>query len=739
MSPTWRDGNRVALLENGEAFFPRVWEVLAAARESVLVETFILGDDEVGRQLVETLCALADRGVRVAMMADGFGSDRLPADAVAALDQAGVRLVLFEPWRRLLGVRTNLFRRMHRKTVVVDDRIAFLGGINFCADHLRSSGEKSLQDYALEVEGPVVADVGHYLREVWAGDTPVRRRRWRFWHRRPAPASPPGAEAALAAFVVRDNDEHRTDIERAYRLAIRTAQTEVLIANAYFFPGYRFLRDLRDAARRGVRVVLVVQGKPDLRIVTFGLRWLYHFLVPAGIWVREFGERPLHAKIAVVDRRWATVGSSNLDPLSLSLNLEANLLVDDAAFAAQVRDAVLALVRRPGRWVLKSDVPRVTWWQRPMAALVFHFLRHFPAWAGWIPAHRSRLDEVSGAGEIPSAQPPRPLEYTGAAPRHAWRWIGLAIALTVLTLLTRHLWTVEWSEVWRLMTDTPRQTLLAACGVALTGHAIYGLQDVVSARVLRHGLARARSWLSGVVCYVLGLNVGALLGAVVSKLAVYRRQGVPTEAAAQVVTLGILGNWSAWVLLLAWALNTESVSQGLARSDLLPTWLPSVSWLLVALVIGYFVACARGVVPRFRERRLQLPPARLAALQTLVGVASWLTVAAVLHLCLDGVTRYPETLAVMLVAAVAGAVAHVPGGWGVLEFVVVAVLAGRASTAQLLAAVLLFRIAYYLLPLALALPAYAGWLRREGGLVEKGNDDTAQTAKPGASWKVGDA
>ena len=712
MSPAWREGNRITLLENGEAFFPRVWDVLESARDSVLVETFILGDDDVGRRLIESLCRLAGRGVRVAMMADGFGSDGLPAEAVAALDQAGVRLVLFEPRRRLLGVRTNLFRRMHRKVVVVDERVAFLGGINFCADHLRSSGETSLQDYAAEIEGPVVADICDYLRSTWVDGPRQTRRRWWTWRRQPAPVHPPAEDAALAAFIVRDNHRHRDDIERAYRLAIRAARTEVLIANAYFFPGYRFLRDLRRAARRGVRVLLVVQGKPDLRIVTFGLRWLYHLLVPAGIQVREFGERPLHAKIAVVDRRWATVGSSNLDPLSLSLNLEANLLVDDVAFAAEVRDAVLALTERPGRWVRAADVPPVTWWKRPVAALVFHFLRHFPAWAGWIPAHRSRLDQVSGPGGTLSAtEPERSAAATGPA-RSRWRWVGLVIALAVLALLARHLWTVDWREVWQLMAATPRDELLAIGGVALAGHAVYGLQDVVSARAVRHGLSHARSWLSGVVCYVLGLNVGALLGAVVSKLAVYRRQGVATDDAGRVVTLGLLGNWSAWTLLLAGVLNTESVARGLARGGVLPAWLPPLSWLLVLLVVGYYVACARGVVLQARGRRLELPPWTLAMLQTLVGIASWLAMAGVLHLCLGGVTRYPETLAVMLVAAVAGAVAHMPGGWGVLEFVVVAVLAGRASTAQLLASALLFRTAYYLMPLALALPAYARWLRR---------------------------
>lgn len=391
MTTPWREGNRLRLWENGEEFFPRVLELVRAARTSICIETFILADDEVGNALREALCAAARRGVRVRVLADGFGSDALSESFVAGCRDAGLELKYFQPRRRLLGWRTNLFRRMHRKTAVFDGRVAFQGGINFCKDHLRSSGPQSLQDYAVEVEGPVVADIQEYFDgQFGAGEQP----RWRGWWPRWRP--PPGAAPASGArvrFIWRDNQHHRRDIEREYRRAIRGARREIVLANAYFFPGYRLLRDLRDAARRGVAVHLIVQGKPDMKIVTVLARWLYDYLVPAGVRVHEFRERPLHAKVAVVDGKWSTVGSSNLDPLSLALNLESNLLIDDRAFAAELRRRLDGLMDASRCELVRRDaLPARTPWQSLRLSVVLFLLRRFPAWAGWLPAHRPRLE-----------------------------------------------------------------------------------------------------------------------------------------------------------------------------------------------------------------------------------------------------------------------------------------------------------------------------------------------------------
>ena len=256
MNSHWVPGNRITLLENGEAYFPRVFEAIAAAEHEVLLETFILFDDKVGRELQQALLRAAGRGAVVHVLVDGWGSPDLPPSFTQPLLDAGVRLRSFEPAQRLLGARINMLRRMHHKLVVVDGRRAFVGGINYSLDHLAEFGPLAKQDYAVEVEGPLVGQIQAFCRANLDTPQPARHdwlQRWRAIRTWGGALEGVG-DGAVAAFVTRDNHLHRTDIERHYRAAVRNARQRVLIANAYFFPGYRLLRDLRRAARRGVQV-----------------------------------------------------------------------------------------------------------------------------------------------------------------------------------------------------------------------------------------------------------------------------------------------------------------------------------------------------------------------------------------------------------------------------------------------------------------------------------------------------
>jgi cardiolipin synthase len=291
-----------------------------------------------------------------------------------------------------------MLRRMHHKLVVVDGRRAFVGGINYSIDHLADFGPLAKQDYAVEVEGPLVGQIRAFCRASLEVPQPTRRMWLQRWRTSLARDVSHGANeeddrdasgtsgGARAAFVTRDNHANRTDIERHYRAAIRNARQRVLIANAYFFPGYRLLRDLRAAARRGVQVDLILQGWPDLPWVQKASQLLYGYLVRAGVRVYEYGERPLHAKVAVVDDRWATVGSSNLDPTSLSLNLEANVVVRDKQFTSHLRERMEFLMQqRCERVQLPTPGPLRSAWIALRSVVVFHAMRHFAAWVRWSP------------------------------------------------------------------------------------------------------------------------------------------------------------------------------------------------------------------------------------------------------------------------------------------------------------------------------------------------------------------
>lgn len=350
-------GNQVALLQGGDELFPAMVAAMAAARDEVWLATYIFHDDGAGRLIADTLLAAARRGVSVRVVVDGFGShDTLPK-LRQWLAEPGVEFEVFRPMERWWSwLMPGQMRRLHQKLCVVDREVAFVGGINIIDDRNDINHGWSAQpryDFAVAVRGPLVAAVRTTAQAMW-----TRARLGHLWRdevlalassRRPVdealrlirrlrgkgtvPATDDGLRPMVAAFVVRDNVRQRRAIERAYVEAIRAARARVDIAVPYFYPGRAFRRSLRQAARRGVRVRLLLQGKVDYRIAAVAARALYEELRAHGVRIFEYTPAFLHAKVALVDDDWATVGSSNIDPLSLLVNLEANVVVRDPSFA----------------------------------------------------------------------------------------------------------------------------------------------------------------------------------------------------------------------------------------------------------------------------------------------------------------------------------------------------------------------------------------------------------------------
>lgn len=398
-SAVWRTRNRVRLLENGEEFFEAAFAAISNAAREIFLETFILFEDKVGLELHRRLIEAAQRGVRVEVLVDGYGSPSFTAQFLADLETAGVRLRSYDAHPTLLGLRLHVFRRMHRKLLAVDGSVAFVGGINFSADHLADFGPQAMQDYAVELAGPIVEDIRAFMLNALAS-----RGTGESWRPTAVVGTAPAGDAE-AMLLLRDNAHRSRDIELEYRRAIRAAKREVIIANAYFFPGYGFLRDLRAAARRGARVSLVFQGEPDTPLALAAARSLYRHLADAGVHIYEYGERPFHGKVALVDGDWCTVGSSNLDPLSLSLNLEANVFIRDPAFSAELHARLNRLMQSQCRKIEALDVPRGRFWHSLTRPLLFHVLRHFPDWLGWVPAHTPKT-KLMASGPIRAQERP---------------------------------------------------------------------------------------------------------------------------------------------------------------------------------------------------------------------------------------------------------------------------------------------------------------------------------------------
>ncbi|MBV6475574.1 MAG: cardiolipin synthase ClsB [Rhodocyclaceae bacterium] len=386
MKAEFLPGNALELLETGRDFFPALIAAIDAAQREFHLETYIFEDDASGRAVAAALCRAAQRGVAVRVLADGFGAAHFSATLRPQLEAAGVKVLIYRPEIARFRLRRHRLRRLHRKLAVADGRCAFVGGINIVDDIDAARPAPPRFDYAVRIEGPLLAPIHASVRRLWtlvawAG----LRRRLRLPAASPVTAEPRGS--TRAAFVIRDNLRHRRDIEEAYLEAIDRARGEILIANAYFLPGGRFRQALLGAAARGVRVTVLLQGRVEYALQHYATQSLYDILLRAGIRIFEYHSSFLHAKVAVIDCCWATVGSSNIDPFSLLLAREANVFVDDKEFAAGLRASLEAAMREGARELRCEDWRRKPWLQRLASRLAYGLVRLMIGIAGFGGKH----------------------------------------------------------------------------------------------------------------------------------------------------------------------------------------------------------------------------------------------------------------------------------------------------------------------------------------------------------------
>jgi cardiolipin synthase len=369
-----RSGNRLTLLENGAGYFPALIAALHAARHEIHLESYIFANDTAASAVAEALMQAARRGVETRLLLDGYGSRGLLAERLKALRAAGVTVYFFRPERDFLPLHRRRFRRMHRKLVVIDARIGFVGGINLIDDLHGRKLAAPRQDYAVQVAGPLVADMHAAARRLWQlvqWSHLGLRRSEEVWLK-------PSEEIAgtqRASFLTRNSVRQRRAIEAAYLRAIRRSRREILIANAYFLPGLRFRHALIAAAQRGVRVRLIVQGHSDHPLYQLAARALYRHFLENGVELYEYHSSELHAKVAVIDDIWATVGSSNIDPFSLLLSREANIVVHDRTFAGQLQDSLEYAMTCGAHRIYRRAWRRVAWHARFASWVAYGLVR----------------------------------------------------------------------------------------------------------------------------------------------------------------------------------------------------------------------------------------------------------------------------------------------------------------------------------------------------------------------------
>lgn len=382
----FRSGNRIAILRDGSEAFPRMIEAIRGARHSVLVEMYIVSDDEVGGEFAAALIDRARAGVPARLVFDSIGCLETPDEYFDRLRRGGVEVLEYHPVRWWAPLRIRLRRRNHRKLVVVDGVKAFVGSLNIWKRGGKAGPE--WRDTVAEVQGPVVRDLVRLFFETWCtetGEVPLPE---------PPPESPPYEDGVAAAALGSERWRSRRSVGRAYWNALNRARSRIWISNAYFVPAGRYVRALVRAAARGVDVRILVPALTDIRAVYHASRAYFGGLLKAGVRIFELQGRIFHAKTAVVDGLWSAVGSYNLDHLSLRHNLEATLIALDRSTAAQLtalaeQDVAASTEVTREAWAARGWVPVLMqsrgnhplWpWQPPVQAIRG---RHSPRQAHW--------------------------------------------------------------------------------------------------------------------------------------------------------------------------------------------------------------------------------------------------------------------------------------------------------------------------------------------------------------------
>ena len=361
----FRAGNEVTLLRAGAETYPAMLEAIAAAKKQVLLETYILDDDRTGERFGALLRDKARAGVEVKLMFDSVGGLGIAASWLDAMVDAGVEVVEYHPiapWRQ----RWNLSRRDHRKILVVDDEVAFTGGLNVSRHYADvADGGYGWHDIHCRLRGPVVLDLSRLFRRTWmyAGGKPY-----------PAPpradTARPAGPGVLARILENGRRRRKKEIGRAYLHAINAARETIHLENAYFLPNLQLRGALRRAAARGVDVQVIVPGSSDVKAIEWAGLYIYRFLVRRGVKVLRWKGVMLHSKTAVIDRVWSTIGSYNLDARSLFYNLEVVAELLDPAFG-EVMEEQFALDASRCEPFEEAHYTSLPWWKRLLCWLAF--------------------------------------------------------------------------------------------------------------------------------------------------------------------------------------------------------------------------------------------------------------------------------------------------------------------------------------------------------------------------------
>jgi len=363
-------GNKVTLLADGQATYAAMFKVLKNARDHINLESYIIEDDETGRKFADLLLRKQAKGVRVNLIYDSVGSMNTPASFFQRLRDGGIQVVGFNPINPLKAKgKWGLTHRDHRKILIVDGKVAIIGGINISevyssSPFKRRQNEKAIihwRDTDIQIEGPAVAEFQKLFLDTWLKQKGPKLSEGRYF-----PDLKEKGKALVRVIGSTPGQDNRIPFI-VYVSAITFAEHSIHMTNSYFIPDDQIVKALTDAARRGVDVKIILPGITDSKLALYAQRYHYSGLLKSGVKIYEHGTSLLHAKTAVVDEVWSTVGSTNMDFLSLLKNDEVNALILNHEFAVEmekmfVQDLANSRQIKWEEWKERPLLPRVREW-----------------------------------------------------------------------------------------------------------------------------------------------------------------------------------------------------------------------------------------------------------------------------------------------------------------------------------------------------------------------------------------
>lgn len=362
--------NTVEIIQSGRDYFQQVEKIIKEASAYIHLQVYIFSDDATGKFVAKLLKEAALRGVTVFMIVDGYASQNISAALIAELKNAGVYFKHFDPLLR--SKHFYLGRRMHHKILIADGQCALIGGINISDNYNDTISAKAWLDFAALVKGLAVLEI----------QAICEKRIPNAWRpnelKRSAPLNSQENRKCMYEVGVRVNDwvNRKMEITNSYLQALKESTDEVILMSPYFLPGNEFKRNLGKAAKRGVKIKVIVAGISDVTLSKHAERYMYHWMFRNGISIYEYQKSILHGKLSVVDCKWLTIGSYNLNSISAHASIELNLEIPDSMLAGQTRGRLLEIIRDDCVLITEREFnSHSTWYTRLKQKMAYHTFR----------------------------------------------------------------------------------------------------------------------------------------------------------------------------------------------------------------------------------------------------------------------------------------------------------------------------------------------------------------------------